>query len=92
MSPEQISDHMKDLPGWTYENDALSRTFSFGSFQEAISFLVRIAFEAQAKNHHPELGNVYDKVSVRLTTHDAGNTVTSKDIDLAKRITALSWV
>lgn len=92
MTSEQVQAQLADLSGWTYEDDALSKTFTFGSFKEAVSFMVRVAFEAEAVNHHPELGNVYNRVDIRLTTHDEGNTVSSKDIDLAKRISALSWV
>ena len=63
-----------------------------GSFREAMSFMVRAAFEAEALNHHPEWTNVYDRVVVRLNTHDAGGKVTAKDVELAKRIQEISWV
>ncbi len=92
LSHDEIAEKLDGLPGWTHENDALARTFTFGSFKEAVSFLVRVAFEAEALNHHPELANVYNKVDVRLTTHDVGNKVSDKDIELAGRIDSLSWV
>src|SRR3954464_9037822 len=80
------------LPGWSFERDALARTFKFSSFREALSFMVRVGFEAEAMDHHPEWTNVYNKVAIRLNTHDAGGKVTSKDVDLAKKIEALAWV
>ena len=80
------------LPGWTYERDALAKTFKFGSFREALSFIVRIGFEAEDMNHHPDWTNVYNRVAIRLNTHDAGGKVTAKDVELAKRIQKISWV
>jgi 4a-hydroxytetrahydrobiopterin dehydratase len=80
------------LPGWALERDALAKTFKFGSFREAMSFMVRAGFEAEAIDHHPEWTNVYNRVAVRLTTHDAGDKVTAKDVELAKRLQKISWV
>jgi len=80
------------LPGWTFERDALAKTFQFGNFREALSFMVRVGFEAEALNHHPHWTNVYNRVAVRLNTHDAGGKVTAKDIKLARKIQAISWV
>lgn len=77
-----------DLPGWTVAPDGLTRTFRLGSFRAAMAFLVRVAFEAEEMNHHPEVENVYDRVSLRLRTHDAGDRVTPRDVDLARRIDA----
>lgn len=77
-----------DLDGWRVAEAALTQTFRFADFRMAIAFLVRIAFEAEAMNHHPELENVYDRVTVRLRTHDAGDRVTALDADLARRISA----
>ena len=68
------------------------KTFVFGSFREALSFMVRVGFEAEALNHHPEWGHVYNRVVIRLTTHDAGNKVTTSDLELARRIEGISWV
>ena len=82
----------KDLAGWHYSDGALKRTFRFKSFREAIGFLVRIAFEAESLNHHPEISNVYNSVTLTLRTHDAENQVTEKDIQLARAIQTLSWV
>jgi 4a-hydroxytetrahydrobiopterin dehydratase len=71
---------------WKEENNTLSRTFVFVNFVEAFAFMTRVAFIAERQNHHPNWSNVYNKVTIVLTTHDANNTVTQKDFDLAKAI------
>jgi 4a-hydroxytetrahydrobiopterin dehydratase len=78
------------LGGWSYDGagKALVREFRFKDFSEAFAFMTRVALLAQAANHHPEWSNVYNRVSIRLSTHDAGG-VTSKDIALAEGIGAL---
>ena len=80
------------LPGWTFQRDALAKRFVFGNFREALSFMVRVGFEAEGMDHHPEWANVYNRVAIRLNTHDAGGKVTMKDVELARKIQALSWV
>jgi len=74
---------------WKEENNQLKRTFEFKDFIEAFGFMTRVAFLAEKANHHPNWSNVYNKVEIVLTTHDAGNTVTEKDRKLAKQIDAL---
>lgn len=91
LSPEQITSYLYDLPGWEYDEHSLKKHFELGDFKEAMSFLVRLAFHAEAANHHPEIWNVYNKVKITLTTHDADNRVTQKDIDLAKAIEQFNW-
>jgi len=71
---------------WEEKNNLLTKTFEFRDFQEAFSFMTRVAFLAEAMNHHPNWSNVYNKVSIELTTHDAGNTITEKDRKLAAAI------
>jgi 4a-hydroxytetrahydrobiopterin dehydratase len=92
LSPAEIQAALDTLRGWSYERDALAKTFKFGTFREALSFMVRVGFEAEAMDHHPEWTNVYNKVTIRLKTHDAGGKVTAKDVALAQKIQALSWV
>jgi 4a-hydroxytetrahydrobiopterin dehydratase len=92
LSAEEIAAATTALPGWSFERDALAKTFTFGSFREAMSFLGRVAFEAEELNHHPEWTNVYNRVAVRLNTHDAGGKVTQKDVELARRMQKISWV
>lgn len=88
----KITAALAELPGWAYKRNALTKEFKFGSFREAITFMVRVGFEAEAMDHHPEWTNVYNRVDIRLNTHDAGGKVTTKDVELAKKIQAISWV
>lgn len=92
LSDEAVHAALGSLSGWAFEDNTLTRTFEFGSFREAISFIVRLSFEAEDLDHHPELSNVYNRVAIALCTHDAGNRVTQLDVELAQRITQLSWV
>lgn len=69
---------------WTEQNNALSADLVFKNFNEAISFMTETARSIDKLNHHPEWSNVYNKVSIKLTTHDAGNRITDKDRKLAK--------
>ena len=71
---------------WKEENNELVRKFEFNNFIEAFSFMTKVAILAEKANHHPWWSNVYNKVEIRLTTHDAGNTITKKDKDLAEQI------
>ncbi len=75
--------------GWTLENDMLSREFVFDDFVAAFGFMSRVALLAEKAEHHPNWQNVYNRVSIQLTTHDAGNTVTDKDLALAQAINGL---
>jgi 4a-hydroxytetrahydrobiopterin dehydratase len=92
LSRADIDQALATLPGWAFERDALEKTLEFVSFREALSFMVRVGFDAEALDHHPEWTNVYNRVAIRLNTHDAGGKVTAKDIELAKRIEKISWV
>ena len=75
---------------WKEENNSLKKTFTFKNFSEAFAFMTRVAFIAEKMNHHPDWRNVYNTVEVSLSTHDAGNIVTDKDIKLAEAIDKLS--
>ncbi len=77
------------MSNWTEEHNALKRSFKFQDFSEAFGFLTRVAIEAEKAQHHPEIHNVYNQVSISLSTHDAGNTVTDKDRNLAAAIDKL---
>ncbi|MEJ6978940.1 4a-hydroxytetrahydrobiopterin dehydratase [Pedobacter sp. P351] len=74
---------------WKEKNDQLVREFEFKNFSDAWAFMTKVALAAEKMDHHPEWSNVYNKVSIKLSTHSAGNTVTQKDKDLAKIIDAL---
>jgi 4a-hydroxytetrahydrobiopterin dehydratase len=71
---------------WTEKDNRLKKTFEFKDFQEAFAFMTRVAFLAESHSHHPNWSNVYNKVNIELTTHDAGNLVTEKDRKLAEAI------
>ncbi len=83
---ETVEKELLSLNGWSVEGDAIAKTFEFGGFREAMAFLVRISFEFEEMDHHPEVWNVYRKVRLSLSTHDAGGKVTERDIKLARRI------
>ncbi len=74
---------------WTEENNELVKKFKFSDFSEAFGFMTRVAILAEKQNHHPWWSNVYNEVEIRLTTHDAGNTITDKDRELAAAIDEL---
>jgi 4a-hydroxytetrahydrobiopterin dehydratase len=74
---------------WKEKNNALTRDFEFADFVEAFGFLARVALVAEKMNHHPHITNVYNQVTLLLSTHDAGNTVTDKDRKLAAAIDKL---
>jgi 4a-hydroxytetrahydrobiopterin dehydratase len=92
LSTADIATAINGLKGWEFKDNALVKTFEFGSFREALSFMVRAGFEAEAMNHHPEWTNVYNRLVVRLNTHEAGGKVTAKDLELAKALQKIAWV
>lgn len=71
---------------WEEKNNMLVRKFEFKTFSEAFAFMTRVALQAEKMDHHPDWSNVYNKVEIRLSTHDAGDVVTEKDRKLAKKI------
>ncbi len=74
---------------WETKENALYRLFRFNNFSEAFSFMTRVALLAEQQGHHPRWSNVYNTVEIWLCTHDAGNIITDKDVQLAKSIDAL---
>ena len=83
LSEEQVSEALTRLPGWTRAGNAITKQYQFGDFRAAMWFLNATAAVADVMNHHPEWCNVYNRVTVTLSTHDAGG-VTEKDIALAE--------
>lgn len=90
LDPATREQALQRLNGWAYDpsTDAISHDFRFKTFSEAFSFMTRVALAAEKLNHHPEWSNVYNKVSITLTTHDAGG-LSDKDIELAGTIDRL---
>ncbi|MCU0346456.1 MAG: 4a-hydroxytetrahydrobiopterin dehydratase [Saprospiraceae bacterium] len=75
---------------WTEKDNALQASFKFKDFTQAFAFMTEVAFAAEKLKHHPDWTNVWNTVSFRLNTHDAGGTVTEKDQELAKAIDAIA--
>lgn len=82
---ENINDVLNQLNNWKFKNNAIQKDFEFKDFSQALAFIVQIGVLAEKQNHHPEIKNVYNKVSLRLTTHDS-NGVTEKDVKLAAAV------
>lgn len=74
---------------WEEKENALHNTYQFRDFSEAFGWMARVALEAEKMDHHPEWTNVYNKVTVKLNTHSAGNIVTDKDRSLASKMDEL---
>lgn len=86
MTPLQIEEKIQQsLPSWDFKDNFLSQNFSFHDFVEAFSFMTAIAMEAEKMDHHPNWENVYNRVIIRLSTHDKGR-VTEKDLALGMKI------
>jgi 4a-hydroxytetrahydrobiopterin dehydratase len=90
LTPKQRETALAGLNGWVYDDagSAISHVFKFKNFSEAFGFMTRVAIAADKAGHHPDWSNTYDKVTIVLSTHDAGG-LTQKDIDLAKAIDAI---
>lgn len=71
---------------WLEENNELTKTFKFKDFKKAFAFITQVALISECMNHHPNWSNTYNKVVIKLNTHDAGNTITKKDYKLAELI------
>lgn len=82
LTPQAIAELGRDLPDWQCDGKTLARDFRFKDFRAAFAFMTEIAGEADRSDHHPDWSNVYDKVSIRLSTHDAGG-LTELDVKLA---------
>lgn len=86
LSNPELETAMSDLSDWQIENDQLTKVFEFDSFRDAISFLVRLSFDIEDMNHHPEIENIENCVRFTICTHESGSKITEKDIKLAERI------
>jgi 4a-hydroxytetrahydrobiopterin dehydratase len=92
--PQRLSDleiqrALGSLPGWARRGDVLTKSFTFPTFAEGIEFVRRIARAADEMNHHPDIDIRYTKVTIMLSTHDAGG-ITSSDLKLAERIESVT--
>ncbi len=89
LSQTDIDEELKNLSGWNVVNEKLHKEFQFDSFNQAFGFMTRAAMEIEKMNHHPEWFNVYNKITIELTTHDAGG-ITKNDVNLAKILNSLA--
>jgi 4a-hydroxytetrahydrobiopterin dehydratase len=90
LSEAERADALDGLPDWDYDEgrDAISRAFVFADFSEAFAFMTRVALIAEKADHHPEWSNVWNRVEITLTTHDAGG-LSGRDVEMAEAIEAL---
>ena len=89
LSQTDIDEELKNLAGWSVVNGKLHKEVQFDSFNQAFGFMTRAAMEIEKMNHHPEWFNVYNKITIELTTHDAGG-ITKNDVNLAKILNSLA--
>jgi len=85
MTEKQIEDRLEEFPNWEYDDNAIHTVIEFENFKEVFSTMTRIAFEAEEQGHHPNWSNVYNELTISLSTHDADG-VTEKDFRLAEAI------
>jgi 4a-hydroxytetrahydrobiopterin dehydratase len=85
LTEAEIAAALPDVPGWTRNGDGIERQYKFADFTQAFGFMARVALLAEKADHHPEWSNVYNKVNIRLTTHDAGG-ISARDFALARAI------
>jgi 4a-hydroxytetrahydrobiopterin dehydratase len=92
LGPDEIKRALEDLPGWELAENGtkLIREIKFKDFREAITFIVRLGFECEEQGHHAEIFNVCLTVRLGLNTHDAGNRITDKDLQLARKVGELT--
>ena len=88
LSELEIEEELKQLSEWRIKNDKLHKEFKFDNFNQAFGFMTRAAMEIEKMNHHPEWFNVYNRITVELTTHDAGG-ITKNDVNLARILDSL---
>ena len=88
VSEAEIIEELKKLEGWDIKDNKLHKEFQFDSFNQAFGFMTRAAMEIEKMNHHPEWFNVYNRITIDLTTHDAGG-ITNNDLNLARILNSL---
>jgi 4a-hydroxytetrahydrobiopterin dehydratase len=88
LNSTEVERQIQTLPDWTTDGRSISRTFKFANFVEAVSFVDKLVAPAESAGHHPDIFIAYNKVTISLTTHDAGG-ITQKDFDLAREISEI---
>jgi 4a-hydroxytetrahydrobiopterin dehydratase len=90
LTPQQIQAALPGLAGWQMEGSKLLKSYRFKDFKAALVFINQAGAIAEQLGHHPEIHNVWNQVTLRLCTHDAGNQITEKDLTLARALRSLS--
>ena len=90
LSPEQIQTALAGLAGWALDGSKLLKTYRFKDFKGALAFINQVGSVAEQHDHHPEIHNVWNRVTLRLCTHDAGDQITEKDLTLARALQSIS--
>lgn len=90
LTQDELTTSLSGLSDWAVIDGKLHGEFRFGDFVAAFAFMTKVAFAAEAAGHHPEWSNVYNRVVIDLVTHDAGNAISHKDIELAQVISDLA--
>ena len=85
LSDAEVEQALAGLDGWRREGETITRDFQFRDFVEALGFIAQVGLLAERANHHPNLSNVYNRVTIALSTHDEGG-ITERDVSLAKEI------
>ncbi len=88
LSQADIDERLDEIQGWKVADEKLHKEFQFDSFNQAFGFMTRAAMEIEKMNHHPEWFNVYNRITIDLTTHDAGG-ITDNDVNLARILNSL---
>jgi 4a-hydroxytetrahydrobiopterin dehydratase len=89
LTDDEITEGLADLAGWERSGDEIVKEYRLGNFKDSVAFVVRLSYEAEAANHHPDLDIRWNRVRVALSTHSEGG-LTAKDLDLAKAVEALA--
>jgi 4a-hydroxytetrahydrobiopterin dehydratase len=89
LTPAEITAALPSLAGWSHKDNTLQREFRFADFVAAFGFMAKAALVAERMNHHPDWRNVWNRVNVSLSTHDAGG-ITARDLELARAMSQLA--
>lgn len=87
-SEAEITEQLKEVPGWAYEDGQITRTFSFDGFLKGIEFVVKVAHEAEKADHHPDIDIRYSDIKIAVSSHDVGG-ITDRDFKLADAVSKL---
>ena len=89
LTDDEVAAGLATMPGWERSGDEIAKEYRLGNFRDSVAFVVRLSYEAEAANHHPDLDIRWNRVRVVLSTHSEGG-ITAKDLDLAAAVEALA--